>query len=35
VGHLREMAKWMGFPMVEGDLNFLGDPFDDFRKPLK
>ena len=35
VGHLREMAKWMEFPMVEGDLNFLGDPPNYFRKPLK
>ena len=35
VGHLREMAAWMEFPMGETNLNFLGDPPDDFRKALK
>ncbi len=35
VGHLREMAQWMEFPMGEADLNFLGDPLHDFRKSLQ
>jgi len=35
VGHLREIAQWMKFPMGQENLNFLGDSLDSLRKPLQ
>lgn len=35
VGHLRETARWMGFPLTENDLHFQGDPHQGFKKPLR
>jgi len=32
VGYLRKMAQWMGFPVGEANLNFLGDSFNDLKK---
>jgi hypothetical protein len=35
VGHLRETAQWMEFPMGEENLHFLGDSLGNLRKPLR
>ncbi len=35
VGHLRELARWMDFPLREADLHFLGDSPSDLKRSLR